>query len=154
MRKSVLLVTLVLMSLIWGTLLVADDEMVVPLGEITLEPLVDEGKRSAVAFPHGVHFSYSCEECHHQWDYTSAIQSCTTSGCHDLTEAPRDDDGKLVKDKDEQILYYKKAYHDMCIGCHKEIKKKNKAMEAKKASLGEKLLPTGPTGCNQCHPKE
>ena len=40
MRKSVLLVTVVLMSLIWGTLLVADDEMCVPMGEITIEPLV------------------------------------------------------------------------------------------------------------------
>ena len=154
MRKSVLLVTVLLMTMIWGTLLVADDEMCVPMGEITLEPLAEEAKRSAVDFPHAVHFNYSCAECHHQWDNTSAIQSCTTSGCHDLTEAPKMDDGKPVKDPDMKILYYKKAYHDLCIGCHKEIKKKNKAMEASKASLGEKLPPTGPTGCNQCHPKE
>jgi len=154
MRKSVLLATVVILSLIWGTLLVADDEMCVPLGEIIIEPLVDEAKRSSVAFPHGVHFSYSCQECHHQWDNESEILSCTTSGCHDLTEAPKMENGKPVKDPDEKILYYKKAYHDMCIGCHKEIKKANKAMEAKKASLGEKLLPTGPTGCNLCHPKE
>jgi hypothetical protein len=42
----------------------------------------------------------------------------------------------------------------MCISCHKEIKIKNKAMEASKASLDESLPATGPTGCNQCHPKE
>ncbi len=154
MRKSVLLLTVVMLSLIWGAMLVADDEMCVPLGEITLEPLADEAKRSSVVFPHAVHFSYSCQECHHQWDNASAVQSCTTSGCHELTEAPKLENGKPDTDPGEQIMYYKKAYHDMCIGCHKEIKKKNKAMEAKKASLGEKLLPAGPTGCNQCHPKE
>lgn len=64
------------------------------------------------------------------------------------------ENGKPVKDPAMKIRYFKKAYHDMCIGCHKEIKKKNKALEASKASLGEKLAPTGPTGCNQCHPKE
>jgi hypothetical protein len=153
MRKSVLLVTVILMSLIWGTFLVADDEMCVPMGEITIEPLVEDAKREEVAFPHAVHFSYSCQECHHKWDNASAIQGCTTSGCHDLQAAPKND-GKPVKDPQMKIRYYKNAYHDMCIGCHKEIKKKNKAMEASKASLGEKLPPTGPTSCNQCHPKE
>jgi hypothetical protein len=154
MRKSVLLVTVVLMSLIWGTLLVADDEMCVPMGEITIEPLVEDAKRSAVAFPHAVHFSYACQECHHEWDNTSVIQSCTTSGCHDLLEAPKTDDGKPVKDPDLKILYYKKAYHDLCIGCHKDIKQKNKAMEASLVDLDEKLPPAGPTSCKQCHPKE
>ena len=154
MRKSVLLVTLVLITMVWGTLLVADDEMVVPLGDITIEPINDEPKRSEVVFPHGVHFSYSCQECHHKWENTAPIQSCSTSECHDLGSAPKTKDGKPVKDQELKIRYFKKAYHDMCIGCHKDIKKINKTMEASKASLGEKLLPTGPTGCNQCHPKD
>jgi uncharacterized protein YlaI len=153
MRKSVLLVTVVLMSMIWGTLLVADEQMCVPM-EITIEPLIEDAKRSEVAFPHAVHFSYSCQECHHKWDTKSTIVNCTTSGCHDLDKAPKTDDGRPVKDPAVSIRYYKKAYHDMCIGCHKKIKKSNKEIEASKASLGEKLSPTGPTGCNQCHPKE
>lgn len=154
MRKSVLLVTMVLITMIWGSLLVADDEMCVPMGEITIGPLTDDAKRSEVAFPHPVHFSYSCQDCHHKWDTKSPIAGCTASGCHDLEQAPKTDDGKPVKDDVLNIRYYKKAYHDMCIGCHKEIKRKNKVMEASKASLGEKLPPTGPTSCKQCHPKE
>ena len=154
MRKSVVLVTIALLSLAWGSLLIADDDMVVPLGEITLEPLVDEGKRSDVVFPHGVHFGYSCQSCHHTWTGEAPVVGCTTSGCHDLTEAPKTEDGKLVKDPQIKIRYYKNAYHDMCIGCHKEIKKKNKELEASNAALGEELPATGPTSCNECHPKE
>jgi hypothetical protein len=154
MRKFVLLVTVVLMSLFWGTVLIADDEMCVPLGEITLSPLVQEAKRAEVAFPHAAHFNYSCQECHHKWDKTSAIQSCTTAGCHDLQAPPTMDDGKPIKDPKMKVRYFRNAYHEKCIGCHKEIKMENKAMEATKTALGEKLSPTGPTSCGQCHPKE
>ena len=42
MRKSVLFVTVVLMVVVWGTLLIADDEMCVPLGEITLASLAQD----------------------------------------------------------------------------------------------------------------
>ena len=153
MRKSVLFVTVVLMVLVWGSLLIADDEMCVPMGEITLASLAKDAQRSDVAFPHSAHFSYSCKECHHKWNGKEAIQSCTTSGCHDLEKAPMDKDGKPVQDKLLKIRYYKNAFHANCLGCHKTIKMKNKSMEASKAALGEKLSPTGPTGCNQCHPK-
>ncbi len=152
MRKSVLFVAIILMSGICGSLLIAD-EMCVPMGNITLATLAEEGKRADVEFPHAVHFGYSCEECHHTWNRTDAIDSCTTSGCHDLEKAPVTDSGKPVKDPDEQIQYFKKAYHDKCIGCHREIKRANKAQEASKTALGQKLAPVGPTGCNGCHPK-
>lgn len=154
MRKSVLFVTIALASLVWGSLLIADDEMVVPLGEITLEPLGGEGKRSEVVFPHGVHFSYNCQTCHHKWGGQDPIVGCTTSGCHDLETAPKTEDGKLVKDPDVQIRYFKKAYHEMCIGCHRDIKQQNKLLEASNAALGEELPASGPTSCNACHPKE
>ena len=154
MRKSVLLVTIILASLIWGSLLIADDEMCVPMGEITLEPLTAEAKRSEVVFPHTAHFSYACQRCHHKWGGDAPIVGCTTSGCHDLENAPKTDDGKLVKDPVMKMRYFKNAYHDMCIGCHKQIKKQNMKMEASKAALGEELPATGPTGCSECHPKE
>jgi hypothetical protein len=145
MRKSVLFGTVVLISVFWGSLLVAS-EMCVPMGEITLESLAENAKRSEVAFPHAAHFSYSCQQCHHKWNGREAIQNCTTSGCHDLDKVP--------EEKAQKVHYYKHAFHTACIGCHKEIKNKNKAMESTAAALGEKLPPTGPTGCNQCHPKE
>jgi hypothetical protein len=154
MRKSVLLVSIVLVSVVWGSLLIADDEMCVPMGEITLKPLVEESKRSEVVFPHAGHFSYACQRCHHKWGGEDPIVGCTTSGCHDLEKVAKTDDGKLVKDPVLKMRYYKNAFHDMCIGCHKEIKKQNKLMEASKAALGEELPATGPTGCVQCHPKE
>ncbi len=154
MRKSVLLVAVVLVSIIWGSLLIADDEMCVPMGSITLAPLTAEGKRSNVEFPHAIHFGYSCQQCHHTWQGEEAIANCTTSGCHDLAKRPITESGQPVKDPALNIRYYKKAYHDMCLGCHKEIKKANTALETSKADLGAKLNATGPTGCNQCHPKE
>ena len=154
MRKSVLFVTVVLMGVVCSSLLIADDEMCVPMGEITLASLAQEAKRSEVTFTHTTHFSYACQECHHKWTGKEAIQSCTTSGCHDLDKTPVDENGKPVKDKVLKARYFKNAFHDNCIGCHKKIKMKNKAMEASKAALGQKLPPTGPTGCVECHPKE
>ncbi len=152
MRKTVLLVTVVFLMM--SSQLPAEEQMCVPMGEITLAPLNEEPKRSDVAFPHAVHFSYACQECHHTWDGQSQVVSCSTSGCHDLTEAPKTEDGKPVKDRMQNIRYFKTAFHESCIGCHKEIKVKRKALEASKASLDEPLPATGPTSCNQCHPKE
>ena len=154
MRKSLLMVTLALCGVIFGSQWIVADDMCVPMGEIILEPLVEENKRSAVAFPHAVHFNYSCQSCHHTWTGNDPIVGCSTSGCHDLTATPKGEDGKPTKDAMLKIRYYKKAYHDMCIGCHREIKQQNKKIEAAKASLGQKLAPTGPTSCNECHPKE
>lgn len=154
MRKSLLFWAVLLVGMIWGSILIADDEMCVPMGEMTLAPLAQEAKRSEVSFRHTIHFDFACQTCHHKWTGKEVIQSCTTSGCHDLDKSPVDESGRPVKDAVLKARYYKNAYHGMCIGCHKEIKVKNKAIEASAASLKEKLQPTGPTGCNQCHPKE
>jgi hypothetical protein len=152
MRKTVLLATAVFLMM--SSQLVAQEQMCVPMGDITLAPLSQTAKRAEVSFPHAVHFSYACQKCHHKWDGRSKIKSCSTSECHDLVQAPKTKDNKPVKDRLVNIRYYKNAYHDMCISCHKEIKIKNKEMEASKASLDESLPPTGPTSCNKCHPKE
>jgi hypothetical protein len=133
--------------------LAAQEQMCVPMGNITLAPLSETAKRSEVSFPHAVHFSYACQKCHHDWDGSSQIKSCSTSECHDLAQAPKTKDNKPVKEQLVSIRYYKKAYHDLCISCHKKIKMKNKALEASNASLEAPLPSTGPTGCNQCHPK-
>ena len=125
------------------------EELCIPMGTITLAPPdTVEPKRSDVEFPHPAHFSINCQQCHHQWDFESPIESCATSGCHDLEKAPTKEDG------DEPILYYKAAYHTLCIGCHKEIKAKNDQIAKVYPSASDRLAPTGPTGCVQCHPKD
>ncbi len=151
MCKTVLLATIVFLSM--SSQLVAEDQMCVPMGDITLEPLTDAAKRTQVSFPHAVHFGNACQVCHHKWDGRSKIKSCSTSECHDLAQAPKTKDNKPVKDRLVSIRYYKNAFHDMCISCHKEIKINNEVLEASKATLDEPLPATGPTGCTKCHPK-
>jgi len=157
MQKSVLsiaVITCLVLGLAWGLATAQEEEMCVPMGDITLEALSSDAQRESVTFPHSIHFSNNCQVCHHEQAIGETIVGCTTSGCHDLDQAPRTDDRRLVKDEKVRIRYYKNAYHDLCIGCHKEIKQKNKAQEASKLALGAQSLPAGPTGCNECHPKE
>jgi hypothetical protein len=156
MQKTVLtvaLLTLILCGLIWGSMVIAADEMCVPMDEITLQSPAADAKRSEVVFPHSVHFTHACQQCHHSWNTTEPIVGCTTSGCHDLEAQPLDNEGKPVKDEAQLIRYYKTAFHTMCIGCHKEVKAQNKDLESSMKALGKALPAAGPTGCNECHPK-
>jgi len=132
----------------------AEDTLCIPVEEITLEPPESvEAKRSHVAFPHGVHFDYSCKTCHHKWENDAALKGCMTSGCHDLAKSPKKAAGSAI-DAITAVRYYKTAYHDKCIGCHKEIEKKYQKVVASGKVLREQLPRTGPLGCKDCHPKE
>jgi hypothetical protein len=139
----------------------AEDMLCIPLATISLE--APEGvapKRSPVDFPHSVHFNYKCQDCHHKWDGQTEFISCTTSGCHDLTQTPKKDTKASKTESEpstslEKHRYYKTAFHTLCIGCHKKIKQENQSTENKiVAKLEEKVAATGPTSCNKCHPKE
>ena len=126
----------------------------VPIGTIGLKPpkAVDMIK-NPVAFPHSRHFIYNCKECHHAWNLDAQLQTCTTSECHDLIKAPKKESAAAAV---ADIKYYKKAFHQNCIGCHQEIKKQNAAKE-NSLRLSDKnlaLQKTGPTGCVECHPKD
>ncbi|MEJ2730663.1 MAG: cytochrome c3 family protein, partial [Deltaproteobacteria bacterium] len=61
---------------------------------------------------------------------------------------------KSGSNQPKEIMYYKRAYHKQCIGCHLELKRANLALENSSKILKEKLPPTGPTGCIECHPVE
>lgn len=132
----------------------ADEQLCIPMGSIELAaPDGVDSQRSSVDFPHSVHFSYACQTCHHTWNGQEGIQNCTTSGCHSEIAIPKDPEtGKTIIS--QRIKYYKKAYHQMCIGCHKEISEKNKEIELAKKTLETPLMKTGPTGCIKCHPKD
>ena len=130
------------------------DKMLVPLGTIVLgAPDGVEAKRAAVDFPHGRHFGFQCQTCHHKWEGTEQIKNCMTSGCHDVLVSPtKSQPGK--SDRSLAISYFKKAYHEQCIGCHRIMRLKNKKIEMSRQKLEEPLPPTGPTGCVECHPRE
>lgn len=133
-----------------GLVMAGEDEgetQCIPLGVITLSaPGSVKAKRSPVDFPHSSHFGISCMRCHHNWDGFEQIESCT--GCHDLEEAPP------KENSDEAIMYYKQAFHALCIGCHKEIAIANAEIAKTYTAVGSKTKPAGPTGCVGCHPKD
>ena len=131
----------------------AVEDMVVPMGIIVIKPDPSvKQMRTPVEFNHAKHFAYECRTCHHKWEGNAKISNCTTSKCHDLWKAPKNPTRYLAYTKDG-IKYYKYAYHENCIGCHKEIKVEQKKMEMSyKASEIEKKVV--PTSCNECHPKE
>jgi hypothetical protein len=131
----------------------AVEDMVVPMGIIVIKPDPSvKAMRSPVKFDHAKHFTYDCRTCHHKWEGTAKIASCTTSNCHDLLKAPKNPTRYLAYTK-EGIKYYKYAYHENCIGCHKKLKAKQiKAeMSYKKLEKKEQILPTS---CDDCHPKD
>jgi hypothetical protein len=132
----------------------AKEELCVPMGVLKLGPPegVDQ-KRTPVDFPHSLHFDYACQKCHHDWAGEPEIKNCKTSECHDQLSTP-----KLAEDghpyTEAAIQYYKKAYHQLCIGCHKQIKEKNMALEKSRKPLDQPIILGGPTGCVKCHPKD
>lgn len=154
MNRTAVLVLCLIGGLIYATGQViawegGEGELTIPLGVITLAPPESvEAKRSEVEFPHSLHFSVNCMECHHQWEGDEELNSCSTEGCHDLEQAPKKGDG------DDPILYYKAAFHQMCIGCHKKIKTQNAKIAKIFQSADVRIKPAGPTGCVKCHPKE
>ena len=130
------------------------DAIYVPVGRLALAPPVGViSKRSVVAFPHSQHFSYTCRTCHHKWDGKTQVKSCTVSQCHDQLSSPLK--MKTMSDYgSDSNRYYKYAFHEQCIGCHKGIKTHNVKMERSRKRLKEPLQTTGPTGCVGCHPRE
>ena len=130
------------------------DAIFVPVGRLALAPPVGvTPKRSAVAFPHSRHFGYTCMTCHHKWDGNSQVKSCTASNCHDQLSLPLKSK-KAMDDPPESIRYYKYAFHQQCISCHREIKTHNEKFERSRRKLKEPLQWPGPTGCVDCHPRE
>jgi len=131
-----------------------DDTLCLPTGTIVIEaPGSVEPKRTPVDFPHSIHFNNNCKTCHHIWEGEPELLSCTTSDCHDLEKLPKKGTSQGTQE-DLEILYYKKAYHTLCIGCHKEIKIKNKQLATSATTAQDQLMKAGPTGCVKCHPKE
>ena len=160
MQKIGILFLCLSMVLVFGNMTIVvgqetDAEMIVPMGTIELGPPEEvEPIRSPVGFPHSRHFaSVDCRTCHHDWKGTEIIKTCTTAECHDVTVSPTKS-GENASNPGLAIRYYKTAFHQMCIGCHKEIKIQNKQLEMSLKELKDKLTIPGPTSCIECHPKD
>jgi len=134
-------------------------EICVPLKMLLLKPPATvEARRPLVEFPHSKHLLlYSCKTCHHKWEGEEQISSCMASSCHNLTKSP---EGARRKGRtwldfsEEQVKYYRNAYHKQCIVCHKQINLRNiAALEEAKGEQKPELEPTGPTKCVKCHVK-
>lgn len=103
--------------------------------------------KSPVTLSHKKHaeeYGATCDNCHHVyeggknvWKKGDKVEKCVK--CHN--EPTIKGEKKLPEDK--QKLNLKIAFHDNCQGCHKELKKKDKAKYGKI-----------PTTCIQCHPKK
>ncbi|NWH05232.1 cytochrome c3 family protein [Desulfobacter latus] len=130
-----------------GVALAEDTEATfeLPVGTMTLQAPQDteyKATLSPVTFPHSLHFSYSCQECHHTWDGNSPIKSCGTSGCHENFWAPKPGQADV---SDNNIKSMVGAFHQVCRDCHR-----NEADQQKAA--GSKNIVTGPVACTGCHP--
>jgi hypothetical protein len=127
-------------------------DMTVPMGVIVLAP--DKSitpEKAPVEFNHSKHFIYDCRTCHHKWEGTAPVVGCTAAGCHDQLEAPKKPT-KYLSYTETGIKYYKYAFHQKCVGCHKQEKEKRKKLEMSLMAVKDKLPETGPTGCVECHP--
>ncbi len=114
-----------------------DSVMQFPVSFTFIRP---EGKPTAlfapVKFNHFDHQTVSCTTCHHTWDGSSEVESCSTDGCHsDMVNRG-------------EVTSYFHAFHTResetsCRGCH-----------MKRTLAGESNLPTSPCGNNICHPRD
>ncbi|PIE61263.1 MAG: class III cytochrome C family protein [Desulfobacterales bacterium] len=129
----------------------SEEHLAVPLGNLVIRP--PEGvaaKKAAVNFPHGQHFEFACQTCHHDWDGESEVESCIS--CHEELEPAA---GRNINNPDN-IMYYLAAYHKACLDCHRDTTKKRKAAVKAAAKAGKTLkaedMPkAGPLGCAACH---
>ena len=106
-----------------------------------------EHTKSGVEFFHKKHsaeYGAKCVDCHHvykdgknTWKEGDKVQKCQE--CHNEPTVT----GEKKLSEAQQKLNLKLAFHNNCQGCHKDLKKKDKAKYGKI-----------PTTCIQCHPKE
>ncbi len=165
-NKKMVILCVVVFFILGGTLMASgpwvegideEGELTIPLGMIS--PSVPDGVEKLTLpfanFPHSRHMTYACATCHHKWEYNEGLDSCTTSGCHDLATNP----DKPLKDgqyTNESIRYYKYAYHVMCRDCHRNINAQNREAINKNRFASNKieLKRNGPVSCKGCHEEE
>ena len=108
-----------------------------------------ENTKGIVTFTHQKHvtdFKLACSECHHDdkgKPLTDLKEGDEVKTCFECHTKPGELKGKKAKglSKTELIAYVGNAFHQNCIGCHRDYNKKNKTKAA-------------PQKCTDCHPKK
>ena len=107
-----------------------------------------ENTKGIVTFTHQKHttdYKIACGDCHHD-DKGKALTDLKDGDevktCFECHKKPGELKGKKAKGlkKAELMAYVGNAFHENCIGCHKDYNKKNKTKAA-------------PQKCTDCHPK-
>jgi len=127
MRKSFLTLGLGIVAMLFAVVVMA--------GEVPDAATIDDcvAKKSAVEFPHAAHVEAAeCTACHHTDEGLTAdsaggmeVQAC--GACHTTPE-------EATTPECSQMSMKKNPFHINCVGCHKESS-------------------SGPTKCDDCHPK-
>ena len=134
MKKSMILtlaIAALIIAFILPTMGVAQHAAPAPGDDYMIpKPEGYEPKQKSIPFSHTAHADIDCYHCHHTGDVT---QGCMDAGCHDLINPASPEERR-------DIRFFEKAYHDQCIGCHRDLRQKEE--------------PTGPVACVGCHPKE
>lgn len=104
-------------------------------------------QRPAVKFPHLAHMEadIECSSCHHRFkngenqvddsELEEGEEGIKCASCH-----RRKTGFKFKPELDPTKRNLMQAYHRMCMGCHRQLKKDNKA--------------AGAVTCGECHPRK
>ena len=93
--------------------------------KVTIDDKYPNKMKGSVTFNHKVHSSsIACTKCHHTWKKEASKTPQQCADCH-----------KAADTTDKGL---KKAFHKLCIDCHKDLEKQ-----------GKKAGPT--TKCSDCH---
>jgi hypothetical protein len=93
-------------------------------------------------FQNAAQASAACAGCHHTRSDKGIPQLWKCASCHKGEgNNEREIAGERLVNRDGDEVHAERAYHDMCIGCHK-------------ANYQAKLPKPGPTTCGGCHKRE
>lgn len=92
-----------------------------------------------------------CINCHHDYMEPASVQKCSTLKCHDRGVQPKSDTFNNTK-KSKIRVYHYYAIHELCIGCHRKLRRKlniGSWTTKNMREMGDRI----PVTCKQCHIK-
>jgi hypothetical protein len=127
-------------------------QICIPLGSLKINPPKGfVATKPSVDFPHSSHFDITCKVCHHTWDYDNQIAGCSSPGCHDLLIKEADEE-KGVKGAKPSPRFFRHAYHNSCIECHRSTRRQAILKEKQEGtSETTEQLKIVPLQCEDCH---